>query len=413
MDDSTDDPAAPYISMRSPILDVASPRTIALARECIDECVHGHELCGSLSVSVDPTLPTRLIDCTDPTAPRLLFTERNQRGRYLALSYVWGEPQPYSTTKSNVSAYERGIDFSILPATIRDAIYITHALGFQYLWADTLCIVQDDGDDRRRELANMHRIYRYAHVTIIAASAEKVSDGFLQDRSPTPQLDLSDFHPGPRGMGDITLPFLCPPDSATWTVSDRPEDRTVTPQLQLGSIHLTPDNGSILARSPDGKHYLYDDQLGLLGTRGWCMQEFLLSPRSLIFTARTIQYRCQTSTQSIGGAFCNDEYRWLLLPRALFLPNPPSLPHNSAEWREAHETWRWIVHDYTSRKISFPSDKLVACAAIAEQFHQVLQSDYVAGMWRAAPFPSLRWYTLSDSMWHSRAPPLDPASRSI
>ncbi|EIW53238.1 HET-domain-containing protein, partial [Trametes versicolor FP-101664 SS1] len=156
--------------MRSPILDVGSPRALALVKDHIDECVYGHERCIALSVFPDPFLPTRLIDCTDINHPRLVTTS-GRRGKYLTLSYVWGGDQVHKTTTTNISTYSRRIDPFLLPATIRDAIYVTQTLGFQFLWIDSLCIIQDSDEDKLHELGHMHDIYRYAHLTIIAASA--------------------------------------------------------------------------------------------------------------------------------------------------------------------------------------------------------------------------------------------------
>lgn len=178
-----DDPASPYFAAESPILDVKSPRALALAKRCIEKCVEGHERCAALSVTPDPLLPTRgLIDCSDPDHPCLVASQDGERGRYLALSYVWGEDQPFKTTVSNLSAYEQGIDLARLPATIRDAIHVTHALDFHLLWVDALYIIQDSDADKCREIGRMHFIYRFAYLTIIAASASKVSEGFLQRR---------------------------------------------------------------------------------------------------------------------------------------------------------------------------------------------------------------------------------------
>lgn len=50
---------------------------------------------------------------------------------------------------------------------------------------------------------------------------------------------------------------------------------------------------------------------------------------------------------------------------------------------DVHEVWLEVVRDYSGRKASIESDKLVACAALAEQFYRVLRSDYLAGLWRS------------------------------
>ncbi|KAH8650268.1 hypothetical protein BGZ60DRAFT_389370, partial [Tricladium varicosporioides] len=67
--------------------------------------------------------------------------------RYIALSYCWGGSNPPSTTKSNEAARHLGIPSSQISRTFQDAIKVTRWLGFQYLWIDALCIVQDDKED--------------------------------------------------------------------------------------------------------------------------------------------------------------------------------------------------------------------------------------------------------------------------
>lgn len=376
VNDCIDDPAASHIVMRDAIRDVGSNHALDLARGYLDECVHGHAHCAALSVlSSDPYLPTRLIDCTYLSHPRLVSTAR-QRGTYIALSYVWGGDQVHKTTISNMSTYENLINPSLLPATIRDAVFVTHSLGFRYLWVDSLCIIQDSDADKRHEIGRMHHIYRYAYLTIIAASAESVTEGFLEDRPPPPQLDIEDLDAG----GEITLPFICPPYPPT--SAGGPVDHRV-PQ-QVGSVHLT----VYPARARES--WAHTRELGHIRTRAWCMQEYLMSPRSLIFTSRTLLFRYQTAMRSVGNSLCDvpDERR---IPDALFLPEPPLLTHGSAEWAELHEAWLDIVMEYSLRAASVLSDKLVACAAVAEQFHRALRSDYLAGIWRDTLIHGLLW----------------------
>ncbi|EIW58245.1 HET-domain-containing protein, partial [Trametes versicolor FP-101664 SS1] len=263
---------------------------------------------------------------------------------YLALSYVWGEPQPHQTTSSNVSVYMDGMDASHLPQTLRDAIRVTHALGFQYLWVDSLCIIQDEDKDRVHEIRWMHLVYRYAHLTIIAASAGKVSDGFLQDRLA-------------EDVVQITLPFL----------------------LHASFSHLI--------QQPSECSYDSDP----IHERGWCLQEFYLSPRTLIFSGRTLQFRCQNDTRNIGDSFYNT-IADVQLPDILLHPTPPHAEYGSSEWSEVHGGWSQIVAMYTKRAISQPSDKLVACGALAEACHRVLRVDYLAGLWRDTLLHDLLWY---------------------
>lgn len=383
---SSDDPAAPYIFMRSPILDVGSPRALALVKDHIDECVHGHECCIALSVFPDPFLPTRLIDCTDINHPRLVTTS-GCRGKYLTLSYVWGGNQVHKTTTTNISTYSRGIDSFLLPATIRDAIYVTHTLGFQFLWIDSLCIIQDSDEDKMHELGHMHDIYRYAHLTIVAASAERATQGFLQDRPPPPQMDISN----PLTGGDFSIPFICPPPKSAGDPGDHAEAVSATTQ-QVGTIHITPHySHTEVTNTPDS--WLYSADNGPITTRAWCMQEYLLSPRVLVFTSKTLHFRCQTTIQNnVGNSLCEvlSEKR---LPDTIMLPSPHTRlsDHDSAEWNQIHEAWEEVMAGYSKRSASVPSDKLVACAAVAQHFHRILGTNYLAGLWRRSLVFDLLW----------------------
>lgn len=271
---------------------------------------------------------------------------------------MWGEDQNHRTTTHNVSTYADGINPSLLPQTVLDGIQVTHALGFRYLWVDSLCIVQDSVQNQRHEIGQMHKIYRHAYLTIIAANARRVSEGFLQDR--------------PKSLHDITLPFICPPPSHV-PVSDA-EDAATTPQV--GTVYISTSRYNY-AQEP-------------ISARGWCMQEYLMSPRALIFTSQTLQFRCPTETQNVGHSFyCpNGERR---LPDTLLLPDPPTQQYGSGPWGVVHDEWLRVVEDYSQRSISDPSDKLVACGAIAQAFQHALGSEYLAGLWRDTLLIDLLW----------------------
>ena len=71
-----------------------------------------------------------------------------------------------------------------MPKTYQGTVTIVKALGFRYLWIDSLCIVRDSGDNRRTECAQMDKIYADAVLTT-AADGPDASSGFLSSR----QLD--------------------------------------------------------------------------------------------------------------------------------------------------------------------------------------------------------------------------------
>lgn len=90
---------------------------------------------------------------------------------FVALSYIWGpEPNPdmWKTTKTSVEELERegGITRSKTPKTIEDAMFICDKLGQRYLWADRLCIIQDDDATKKHQIKSMHSIFASANFTI-------------------------------------------------------------------------------------------------------------------------------------------------------------------------------------------------------------------------------------------------------
>lgn len=94
-------------------------------------------------------MPTRVIDVSSHRSfqdVRLVET-KGQRGEYLTLRYCGGLEHPLKTTTDNMSATKSRIEFGSLPRTIKDAINCTSLLGFQYIWIDALCIIQNDLED--------------------------------------------------------------------------------------------------------------------------------------------------------------------------------------------------------------------------------------------------------------------------
>ncbi|KAH9857300.1 heterokaryon incompatibility protein-domain-containing protein [Lenzites betulinus] len=364
-DELTDHPAAKETRTHAPILDVGSARAFGLARELMQKCEREHERCRTISNPAEATtLPKRLINCVDPERPHLVETSEGERGRYVALSYVWGKNQPHKTTLSTLFKYEAGLDLALLPQTIRDAIRVTRELGFELLWVDSLCIVQDLASERLHEIGRMHHIFRYAAFTIVAASARDVGEGFLHDRQPVQPFEWKTF----------SLPIL-----------SRPASATAAPQV--GTLTLYSD--SELPGMSSGPNY--KDQP--TSQRAWCLEEQLMSPRSLLFFSHTLLFRCQMATHSIGTSF----YNWateVRLPDALLLQTPSPSEHDTSDWHGIHDTWKRVVREYTRRSMTKPADKLVACGAVAKIFHCALNTDYLAGLWRHSLLGDLLWHVV-------------------
>jgi hypothetical protein len=86
------------------------------------------------------------------------------------------------TSTDNIDKRMEGILFQDLPKTFKDAVVLTRALGIQYLWIDSLCIIQDSVSDWAAELSQMADVYKHAALTIAASCSTDSYNGFLQKR---------------------------------------------------------------------------------------------------------------------------------------------------------------------------------------------------------------------------------------
>lgn len=119
------------------------------------------------------------------SACRLVENDPGAIGQYVSLSYCWGKSLAYTTTSKNIQEHKQkgGIPFKQLPETLQDAAYIVRYLGFDHVWADCLCIVQDDKEDWEREAARMADVYSNADLCLSATRASHCREGFLAQRS--------------------------------------------------------------------------------------------------------------------------------------------------------------------------------------------------------------------------------------
>ncbi|KAK0232012.1 heterokaryon incompatibility protein-domain-containing protein [Armillaria nabsnona] len=340
---AVDDQAARFILHPEVLLHVDSTLGYDLIKKCVGECLR-HERCPP---PICALLPTRVIDCTNPEQPHL-FINQGIKDDYVALSYVWGEKQPHCTTTKILDSYIAGIPLQNIPKTIMDAIKVTQKLGLRFLWVDALCILQDSDDDKAQEIAQMRRIFRDAYVTIIAASAHKVSNGFLHKRST--------WYPTAS-----TLPFRCPDGG-------------------IGTMQLR--GGQNAPKEP-------------VNERAWCLEERVLSPRRVIYASHTLQYECQTTHINVNGApnFIEPFGGIPRLPDRIFLPTPAIPSRDLPADEDVAKVWRNILNLYTQRTLTKPRDRLVALSGIVEQFHRFWShTTYIAGLWEHQLPGCLLWY---------------------
>ncbi|KAF3067428.1 HET-domain-containing protein [Daldinia childiae] len=100
-----------------------------------------------------------------------------------------------TTTQMDEMA-QPGILDKNLPQTIEDSVSVTESLGIKYIWVDSLCIVQDDDEDKAIQIGAMGQIYGFAYFIILAASSSSVHGG------------LPGLRPGSRSLEQVELMVL-------------------------------------------------------------------------------------------------------------------------------------------------------------------------------------------------------------
>ncbi|KAK5656074.1 hypothetical protein OQA88_5213 [Cercophora sp. LCS_1] len=188
----------------------------------------------------------RLIDVTNRCLVEGAILEEC---RYAALSYVWGKAkQLLNTTVTRWRLNTPGglaDDWPDVPQTIKDAMLLCEKLGIYFLWIDALCIQQDDEVDKGIQIENMADIYSRSGLTIVAACCSDASCGLRGlrrgSRQPNQRIEIA---------GGVRL-------------------TTIQPQF-----------ATIMAACK------WD-------TRGWTLQENLLSRRQLIVTETQWFWRCR------------------------------------------------------------------------------------------------------------------------
>lgn len=308
-----------------PNLVPASELSFSRAQQWLEQCDKTHLSCQEYCLG---QMPKRVLDVSvSGSSTRLV--DSPESARYCTLSYVWGGPQPAKLTRANRQQYEQEINDSEIPVTIRDAIIVARGIGVRYLWVDSLCIVQDDDEDKNVQITDMHRIYRGSAVTIVAASARSSTKSFLEPRSEYQPISLN----------------------VRW------EDNVY---------------GEVLA-VPDSLHqgqYIHEIQeYHKLFTRGWTFQETLVSTRVLVYGKRGMMFCCLEMEEWDGGR----SSRSCGIGRSL---NPGmsryvGLPSDQVPTRTTLRhpfTWLNLVSQYTQRDLSVESDKLLAVIAVAEEY---------------------------------------------
>lgn len=136
--------------------------------------------------------PTRLIRVgQDNSELNLCLTKDLPKPvSYVALSHCWGKHKFLVTTDGNISQMQKRIPFDQLTKSFQHSIIATRRLGLEYIWIDSLCIIQGSKIDWEVESVRMGSIYAFCTVNLIAADAEDGTVGCFFDVDQTCHLSV-------------------------------------------------------------------------------------------------------------------------------------------------------------------------------------------------------------------------------
>ncbi|KAH7121695.1 heterokaryon incompatibility protein-domain-containing protein [Dactylonectria macrodidyma] len=371
----------PYKPTGDTSSDVSYGRMYWWIRTCSEE----HPLCGN---GEPAELPTRILYLGEdlegpPTDVKLVEPSPDQKDRYIALSHCWGEDQqPLLTTTATLEDHKAGILFDQLPKTFQDVVKVSRRLGVRYLWIDSLCIIQDSAEDWEMEASSMAAVYRNSWVTVAGTCSSSSSSGcYRSDQGVNVQAPAAD--------GDDPLAVLFP--AATKL---RQEIR-----LNLRFKFQHPEKGRF--------SYQHTVQPFPLLTRAWVYQERLLSPRVLHFGPQEVFWECMqdvdcecgsmkwSNAQNMGGYMNRDTSNELPDKishyAALHIGKTSARVDDTKRKEKLLSRWADMVGDYTSRALTFPTDRLPALSGIAAEMVDALGMKYCAGLWEETLPLGLLW----------------------
>lgn len=337
------------------------PRTdaapvLALAKRWISRCRETHEECRQREVNYGQVsqpqrdasrksryVPTRLVYVTGnkecPKARLVVSAELQADVEYLTLSHCWGGTTTIRLTEATMDGYLSMIDMQSLPRNFQDAVRITLSLGFQYIWIDSLCILQDSATDWNRESAMMGDIYLYSACTVAAVSAKDSHGGCFQRRS------ALDFLP-------------C----------------QVVAQTQWGK-------GLYLGQNDYRHEHLH--------TRAWVLQERCLSVRTLNFGKHQLYWDCVTTCASEAAPDLPPAGMQPSVKRCLTdIISHAELFSDYLIWSRV---WWRLVEEYTKCDFTYISDKWKAIEGLAKIIGSNLRIESRYGLWATDMVDELLW----------------------
>lgn len=292
-----------------------------------------------------------------------LVSGKKKSGHYATLSHCWGDPnrRPLSTTDQTLACRQQGIKDEELSRTFQHAVQVCREVGIEYLWIDSLCIIQEQEsqEDWAKEAPRMGLVYGNSRLNISAAAAADSTQGCFKER-----------------LGQFSWP--CP-------------------------VVLSGQECYLSRYPTKEEHHGNPGDLNWensVAQRAWVLQEQALSRRSIMFSKTRLIWRCRTLST-------NEKH-------PLGIPHAPSISADNQRLLhciingitsltsknpkvDIYTCWYRMLEDFTFRSLTYDEDRLPAIAGIANKFGEVADDNYHAGLWRRDMLLGILWHATSGS----------------
>ncbi|KAF4986452.1 hypothetical protein FDECE_15957 [Fusarium decemcellulare] len=306
-------------------------------------------------------LPTRVIDVGSSPEETRLYVTKGEPVRYAALSHCWGGSHPTVTTRDTIEDFQKHLPLTSESQTFIDAIEVARALGIDYLWIDSLCIIQGDTADWDTEAPKMADIYANATVTLSADCAPDSSAGLFNN-----DVARAEAHPSSE------IQCINPDDNSPVTILSR--------MRTCYSSNILPHTCETF--NPPSK----------LSTRGWALQEQVLSKRIIHFYKEEVVWSCATHQR----CECRFSESYQKETGFDFITSIKPSSEELLEW------WPFEIFKFTKRKLTYSTDRLAAVSGLAALMHKEVGGKYLCGHWERSMEDSLLWS--SDHGRHNPTP---------
>ena len=316
---------------------------VSLVRSWLHDCNEMHGAACTPSRLHTKSLPEnfRVIDVQDG---KLILAPNECR--YFSLSYVWGQASMMKATKANyVNLTIKGaLSYPLhpeIPLVIRNAMQFVAALSEKYLWVDSLCIIQDDPEDKDDQISRMDDVYSGAYATIIAVASKDAQEGI-------PGIDKE-----------------C-----------RREQQVVE---RVGSLRL-------LVPSPPLDTVLEES---IWNTRAWTYQERLLSRRRIYLSREQAYFECQGSIILCEDSEGHGSRVTGRIDNIHSKSGTDSYLHSNSTM--AFNEFCQYVEEYSARQLSYHSDILNAFTGIVRLWEDAFGWEFTNGLPKSMLSFALLW----------------------